>query len=493
MSFNVTDFLISRWESPAQSAVETATLVCSYGELKRLVNQVAARFRGAGVSPGDRVIIVADNSLTFVVSLLATMQLRAIEITISVSEAPARLGPILRQTSPRLVVVKGISDLNFDGDVVESLLVADEVATLHRWETVSDDPRFAAPIASGVVSLAFTSGSTGEPKGAALTGDGMRDTVFAAPHLAEHDGQRLLLGIPLANSYGKTQLLEFLCRAATVVIRNGFGTPEAAWQLIDRSAASVVEGPPGIFELLCRSASFRTRGLPNLRRIGMAGGKMRLGLLQTLMERLPDCTITNRYGVTEISGGLCRKVLSGDQLSAPISCGPPFPWVRLEILDSDGRQQPAGVLGEVWVQSPGVMWGYFPTPCTSRRYHTSDIGLLTGDGELVLVGRGSDLIKRDGVRISAAEVERAMLEHSAVSECVALSLFDETTAQERLGSVVVLANYSVPPSTHELLAVCARHIPRSHLPDRIVFAQSIPLNATGKPDLKAIRTLLANK
>jgi acyl-coenzyme A synthetase/AMP-(fatty) acid ligase len=460
--------------------------------LRRAIESAAARFRSAGVSRGDRVLIIGDNTVTFVVSLLATLKLDAIEITITPDEHSQRIEQILEIAEPQLIVGKANAGwlgpaYTWAGDQQ----IADETSAIYVRKGTAASEAFAPLAEAGVVSLAFTSGSTGRPKAAALTAAGMQCTVFAAPHLADHRGQRLLLAIPLANSYGKTQLLEFLSVGATVVLRNGFGTPEEAWRVMNSEAVTVVEGPPGVFELLLRSRSLRETGLPRLRRIGMAGGRIRVGMLQALRQLLPDCALTNRYGVTEISGGLCRTVLTEGPLSEPISCGRPFPWVRLRIAGPRGEDLPPGEAGEVWVESPGLMWGYSPQRYDSSVYRTGDYGWITPNGELVLAGRSAEMIKRDGVRISAAEVERALGRHPSVRECVALSWWEPDTGRERLGGIVVPADDNRRPPVHELLGACAQHLPRSHFPDRILFVQSIPLSATGKPDLAAMRAQLA--
>lgn len=465
-------------------ALEDAGTAFSYADVDRRGRAAAAQLAELGVRAGDRVILAAENSAEIVWLWLATLHLGAIEVSLGPGEDPRAAADIAAAMRPRVIVASQAAraaglfrDLAFTPD-----------DRLGRGLSIAIDP--AAPCSgvfedlrdAGVIAVQYTSGSTGRPKGVALTAAGVRATVLAGPHLAEHRDLRLYLGLPLCNSYGRTQLLEFLYTGGQVVLGRGFGLPDELHGTLERHAITALEAPPAVYELLIRSAGFRARGLPRMQRMGMAGGRIRRALITELRRGCPGARLTNRYGVTEISGGLCRtEITARHEAQAEFSCGRPFPFVDLRVVGESGADQPAGEPGAIHVRSPGLMWGYFPDRATSAWYDTGDVGQLDADGELVLLSRANDMIKRAGVRLFPQEIEAAIRSCPGVADAYVLGHWDAAQGMERVHAFVAME----PGASDGRDAVyrhCTTRLVRDRRPDRIVFVDQIPIAATGKVD-----------
>lgn len=473
---------------PDAIALEDGDASFSYAEVGRRARAVAARLSALGVVAGDRVLLAAENSADAVWVWLATLELGAIEVWIGPGEDAAAADGIRAAMAPRVVIASHAArtaglfrDLRRAPDDVFGPGFA--VAT---DPTSPRDGVFAELRDAGVITVQYTSGSTGAPKGVALTADGLRATVLAGPHLHEHRDLRLYLGLPLFNSYGKTQLLELLYTGAQTVLARGFGLPDDLHATLERRAISALEAPPAVYELLIRSRGFRTRGLPAMRRMGMAGGRIRHGLIADLRRGCPGARLTNRYGVTEISGGLCRtEILPRHEEQADLPCGRPFPQVELRVVDEHGEDQAPGIPGAIRVRSPGMMWGYVPEKAASDWYDTGDVGRFNADGELVLLSRASDLIKRAGVRMFPQEIEAAIRTCPAVADVCVLGHWEAAQGIERVHAFVVLGS-DAAGARDEVFRTCSSRIARDKRPDRIVFVDEIPIATTGKVDRRRL-------
>jgi acyl-CoA synthetase (AMP-forming)/AMP-acid ligase II len=469
-------------------ALESDGEAFSYADVDRRGRGAAAQLADLGVCAGDRVVLAAENSADAVWAWLATLHLGAIEVALGPAEDPGIADRIAAAIRPRVILASQAART--------AGLFRDRAFTpceaLGRGYAIAVDavaPRtgvFEALREAGVVAIQYTSGSTGTAKGVALTADGVRATVFAGPHLAEQRDLRLYLGLPLCNSYGRTQLLELLYMGGQVVLGRGFGLPDELHGALERHAITALEAPPAVYELLIRSGGFRARGLPELRRLGMAGGRIRPGLIAELRRGCPGARLTNRYGVTEIAGGLCRtEILARHEAQAEFPCGPPFPFVEVRVVGDTGADQPAGEPGVIHVRSPGLMWGYFPERATSVWYDTGDIGRFTPDGELVLLSRAGDMIKRAGVRLFPQEIEAAIRGCAGVADVCVLGHWDARQGIERVHAFVALRP-GAGDARDEVYRQCSTQIAREKRPDRVVFVDEIPLAATGKVDRKRL-------
>lgn len=482
-----------RWLTSERPSIICNRSTISYRGLADSIITCESKLRRLGVERGSIVLLKLENSPELVVSILAVMRLGAVALSINPREGESTISEIVEELNVEFII-KPVEDPQVAvAPYSENIELFGRTLHVHQLR-VKGDKRIRDQMAeAGVISIQVTSGSTGRPKCIAHTAEGFAATVFRSDHLREHLGQRLFLGIPISNSYGLTQLLEFLYVDAAIVISNGFGTPDDMWRALTGTQATVIEGPPSVFEILIRSSSLHEKGLPYVRRIGMAGGKIRPQLVRKLWELIPDVDITNRYGVTEISGGLCRTHLNRAHVeSGEIPCGPAFPFVELRVSDGTGKELPPGKSGEIVVKSPGLLWGYIPEPYKKLEYMTGDIGHLTEDGCLCLVDRISSLVKRDGVRIHPSEVERCLVAAEGVKDCMVLGHVNTNTAREELHAVIVMQAQSAFDRS-ALVRHCLHKLSKDKLPDCFHHIPEIPLRSNGKADIKRLRALLYSR
>lgn len=305
--------------NPSRVAIETATIQFTYAQLATAVADQAAWLLEQGVAAGSRVILAQGNDAWHLVNVLAVMSIGAIDISVSPDESHDVIAGIMAQTLPCLVIHEGGAGVCAALTLAEAQVLREgtEARFAARFANVQPDP-LAELHRLGVFTIQFTSGSTGRPKGVLLTAEGFSATVLSSPHLAEHEGRRIFfLGLPLCNSYGRTQAFEFfLYMGGTLILDKGFGLPDELFEKLAKHRIQVLEAPPAVYEVLVRSGRLASRGLPLLERCGMAGGRITPTLLERLWKHCPHLVLTNRFGVTEISGGLCRIHLSPEHIKS---------------------------------------------------------------------------------------------------------------------------------------------------------------------------------
>jgi o-succinylbenzoate---CoA ligase len=413
-----------------------------------------------------------------------------------------------------------------------------------------------------IAAIVFTSGSSGTPKGAQLTFNNLFYAATASTlRLGNVPDDRWLLTLPLYHVGGLSILVRaVLCRAG-VVIQNGFD-PAAVWHALRNDGITllslvpttlfrllqsehlpdkhyrgywyVADDPPGVLNLPAASnPELRTQnselGTNNLRLVLLGGAAATPELVEQAAAR--GFPIATTYGLTEAASQVCTA-LPDEARRKPGSVGKPLPFIRVRVVDGDGRDVPQGEYGEIVVYGPNVMWGYlgeardipltqWGTPAYlpyADGFHTGDIGYLDADGDLWLVQRRSDLIVTGGENVYPAEVERVLREHPLVADvCVvgvpdaewgqrvaaAIDLAPETTIDSvgtTYRSSVLASPVASNPSSAasavssviaDLETYARERLAGYKLPRLWRVVAVLPLTASGKVDRVAVRGLFS--
>lgn len=452
----------------------------SYADLIRLVGEMAGLLRDHGVRPGDRVMVVSENCVTFITAILALSRLDAWALLVNARLTEAEIARLAEVADIRCALFTPEASENARAHAERMQAVT--IGSLDCGAVLVSSPRIdsrAEPVEEGpeqAAVLIYTSGTVGEPKGVVLSHGNLLFMCLAASKLRRiTPADTTLAVLPGTHIFGLTSVfLAALARGSKLVLMPRFD-PE---QLLDHLAQGVTICPavPQIFAAILRH--LRERGLDrprhSLRYIYAGGAPLDLGLKHRV-EAAFGLTLHNGYGQTEASPGIATTRL--DKPRGDSSVGLPIPGTEVAIHAPDEH----GV-GELWTRGPNVMKGYYRNPEATRAALTEDGFLRTGDlarqdpdGAIHIVGRLKELIVHSGFNVYPPEVEAVLTAHPAVSTSAVIGM-------SRRGDedVIAFVTAHAEVTEAELRDWTRRHIAPYKVPSRVIIAEALPQAATGK-------------
>jgi len=474
------------WAStmPGSPALKFAERRWSYGELDREVSRWTALLHSRGVGSGSRVVLLCGNRPELVFLVHALARLGAAVAALNTRLARAELDPLAQRLSPRLVIAEdGLRDRIAGAATVESL--ADEARGCDgREEEIPNGDRRDP---GTLLAILFTSGTSGAPKGAELTpGNFAANARASAANLGGDPDQRWLACLPLHHVGGLAMLLRTAWYGAQLVVLPRFD-PDAVNASLDSDAIthlSLVENA------LAQTLEARKghRFPASLRAALIGGGPVSDHLLAS--ARRASMPALQTYGLTEATSQVATERIDAADGQ---TCGPSLAGVKVRIADQEGIPVPTGEVGEIEVQGPTVMRGYWSDlPGTAQAFRdgwlrTHDIGCLDDQGRLKIFARRSDLIISGGENIYPAEIERVLAAHPEIVEVAVVSRSDPRWGQVPVAAVVSRGELA---STGDLQLWCRSKLAAFKVPQRYLAFESLPHNATGKIDRLAVRTMV---
>lgn len=489
-------------EHPDQPFLVHEEQVSCYGEVEASSNRLARRLLGEGLGVGDRVGILAQNSRFYVEAYYAVLKAGAIAVPLNTAARGPALAQVLRDCGARFLLAgrrfarECLSAIS-EGTELEVLALQGGSRGLARLpgevrglsldegvESESPDPVDRGSVEGDIASIVYTSGSTGTPQGVALSHGNLCSNALSIVdylHLSSED--RVLAILPFYYVYGKSLLNTHAAVGGTVVIENRFQYPNTALDTLESERCTGLAGVPSTFSILLNRSNLTQRNLSHLRYVTQAGGGMSPQLTRRLMEALPNQQVFVMYGATEAAARLAY--LAPDELPRKIgSIGKAIPGVELRVLRADGSEAADGEEGEIVARGPNIMAGYWNDPEATSEvldehgYHTGDLARRDEEGFLYVVGRTRDFIKAGAHRISAREIEDAILEDVEVHESAVIGVPDEMLGEKIVAYVVPRAAAAFDPAA---LAKSLKHrLPIYKVPAEIRVLDDLPKNESGK-------------
>jgi long-chain acyl-CoA synthetase len=463
--------------------------ILTLAEVRAGAIRVARRLAAAGVQPGEAVALLFNSAVAYHVALQGTLRAGAVVVTVN---------PMLRQEAEALLRNAGARVILAERAVADELAPRLPGFRVLLWEEAGGQDAggqgagrerplgLAGPDDVAVVS--YTSGTTGEPKGAEHTHRAFTHTYEAMPHWADglSEGSVLLCALPFFASYS-TYLHAVTPLAGTTLV--SCGRYDAAWALeaLERHRVTHAIFAPAMLEYLLALPDVAGRDLGALAWVCSSGAPPGPGLEERVAAAL-GARVCNGYGSAEAGQVAVTPV---DAPRRPGSVGPPLPGVEVQIR-SEGAVLDPGQVGDVWARTPWLMRGYRGRPEATAAVlqggwlRLPDLGHLDRDGFLYIVDRADAIINRAGFKVAPAEVERALARHPGVLEVAVLGRPD--AVKGRLIDAYVVARPGAAPLTgEELRAFCRQHLAAYKVPDRIELVATLPRTASGKvlrrPDL----------
>jgi len=482
--------LASRW---AELARDRPALIeksghWTYGELPAIVAE-ARRFLGeAGIRPGDRVMVVAENCRALVALLLAAWSLDSWAAIVNARLSEREVDQIRKHSGARRVLYTVAVSAHARGHAER------HGATNHetRFGRIALGPLNAGSVpeaverdgARQVAALIYTSGTTGHPKGVMLT---HRNLLFVAKmsgmlrSLGPED--RVLGVLPISHILGlSVVLLGSLYHGASLHLAPRFD-PSETLAALARGRLTFMLGAPGMYALLGEYA--KAKGIPRieapgLRVIASAGAPLDSGIKEST-ERLLGLPLNNGYGVTEMAPTVSQTL--PDRPRPDLSVGPLWPGVEAKLVGQGGRAVPEGEIGELHVRGPNLMKGYYRAPEDTDAaideqgwLNTRDLARFEDD-HLFIVGRAQELIVRFGFNVYPPEVEAVLNAHPAVTQSAVIG-------RPVAGSEDILAFVQTAPGASVTVAQLTAHAAASlapyKRPSTIFLVSKLPAGPTGK-------------
>lgn len=486
-----------RW--PDKPAIVCGSTQWTFAEFDALCTRLAAGLAARGVSPGDRVAVLARNSHGFAALRFALARLGAVLVPINFMLQPAEVAFILRHAGATVLAtdsamaavaraaaeqqtqVRAFVWLPSEGpsEPIAGMVPFD--ALLRDGEGVDIGP---GPAAGDLLQIVYTSGTESAPKGAMLTHEAVIAEYVSCVVDAEIRGDdRMLHALPL---YHCAQLDVFLGPCvyvgATSVI-TAAPTPDNVLPLIARHGINAFFAPPTVWIGLLRSPLLDTTRLDSLTKGYYGASIMPVEVLRELAARLPRVRLWNLYGQTEIAP-LATMLGPQDQLRKPGSAGRAVLNVETRVVDEFMHDLPPGEVGEVVHRSPHLMLGYYKDEERTAAafeggwFHSGDLGVLDGEGYLAIVDRKKDMIKTGGENVASREVEEAIYRLAGVSEVAVVGVPHPRWVEAVVAVVVPKAGHALDEA--QVLTHCAQALAGYKRPKRVVLSDALPKNPSGK-------------
>ena len=494
----------------------------SYRELQAKVDAIAAGLISLGIEPGDRVGIWGPNSAEWVVVQLATAKIGAIMVCINpayrlyeleyalnkveckaVVSAEAfkssdylsmlnELASELRQCDPGRLVSEKLPHLTtvirmgedatpgmFNFDQVLGMGGETETQRLAELQTIlkPDDP----------INIQFTSGTTGNPKGATLTHCNILNNGFLtgeAMRLTDQD--RLCIPVPLYHCFGMVlAVLSCVTHGSAMVFPGEAFDPLEALATVEAERCTALHGVPTMFIGELDHPRFAEFDISSLRTGIMAGAPCPIEVMKRVLTQMHMEDILIAYGQTELSP-INNITLPNDSLERRTeTVGRAMPWVEIKIVDEDGRVVATGQKGEICTRGYSVMRGYWNDPERTAEtidaagwLHSGDLATMDEEGYVRIVGRIKDMIIRGGENIYPREVEEFLYQHPAISEVQVFGIPDEKMGEQVCAWVQL--NEGMALTEDELKAYCKDQITHFKIPRYVRFVTEYPMTVTGK-------------
>jgi len=491
-------------------------LELSYRALDRLSDEVANGLRARGVRSGDVVALVLPSGAAYAVAFAAAAKIGAVTAGVNDRLSPPERRRCLTVARPGLVVTSKPLALDTDigavaevRDVVEVDPDADPDTVLaemrkaglalrhgsrDRPGTRTDRGWESRPDPDRPVAVVFTSGTTGEPKGAVFTERQLEAIGHVDGGLRWGGGGRGLSSTSFAHLGYMTKLPQNLRGGGTTFLMGKWSAGDAL-EMVERHRITALGGIPTQVALMLRHERFESTDISSVRMIAMGGGPSTAALVREARERF-GVPVVVRYTCTEAGVGVGTMVDDPPE-DAEETVGRARSGVELTVRSDDDQPLPTGELGQVCLSSAAVMREYWCDPEATAAVFTADGAVRTGDlgflderGRLHLSGRSKEMYVRGGYNVFPLEVENVLADHPGVAHVAVVPRFDPVMGE--IGVAVVVPNHDAETPTLESLRNHARNRLASYkLPEAIVFADDLPRTAMEKIDRSALGELVA--
>lgn len=495
-------------ETPDAPFVYFGDQTVTYGELETRVNRAARALRRLGLGPGDRIGIASANSPDWIVAYLASCRIGTALVTLNVAYREREFVYMLNQSGARVLicdeVAAGFEFRPFLERIcsrlpnLETVLFRGSTEAADSWSRFEaagsgdsenvDDPHEdeATVTAESPAVILYTSGTTGDPKGATLTHRSLLASAWAQTLRLEQSPDDVVLGVMPFNHVGglTCTIGASLLSGGAVALLPQFH-PDLAAEAIEQRAVTIAVGVPTMYRMLLNSDSFATCDLATIRVCVVGGSNLEPELAEEVRDRVGDVRLANLYGLSETSGACAISPAEDSFEQITSSIGTLLDGVEGRIVDDAGEALPTGEVGELQVRGAVVAAGYWDAPeATDAAFGadgwlaTGDVGIMSTDGHISLMARKKEMYVRGGYNVYPAEVENVLSADPSIAMSAVIGVPDAKYGETGMAFVVPAPGSSI--DEQHLLELCRRSLAEYKIPSRIEVVDSLPMTPAGK-------------
>jgi long-chain acyl-CoA synthetase len=455
---------------------------------------------GAGIGPGDRVAFLDRNGIDYFEVFFGCALLGAVSVAVNWRLAPTEMAAIIGDAGAKALFfgpdyATAVKELAPQVPTVGLWVPLDELASWRDGDRAgaTSDPGFE-PEPDDVVTQLYTSGTTGLPKGAMISGRNLSCILTEADRVFHISADTVsLVAMPLFHIGGTGWALCGMSRGGHSVILRDMD-PAEALRLIAVHRVTETFVVPAVLMFLLATPELTTSDVSSLRTVFYGASPISEDILVKSMASL-GCDFAQVYGLTETTGAITSLMPQDHDPDGPRagllrSAGRPFDHVELRIVDAEsGRTVPTGTVGEVWTRSDQNMLGYWGKPDETASvlsddgwFRTGDAGWLDADGYLFLHDRIKDMIVSGGENVYPAEVENALLAHPGVADAAVIGVPDEKWGETVKAIVVRSADATGEDQdlARDIIAATRTRLAHYKCPTSVDFVEALPRNPSGK-------------
>lgn len=460
---------------PNDIAVVDSRIECTWQDFGSRVLTIADALKEANVKVGDRVTVLASNSVDYLACYFAIPWVGGITLPLNSRLSPEEMDYVIRDAGAGII----ITDTSFEDQArtlasatgpVESLVSLDQVMQRMAEERTALDadagPETLQP--SDTAVLFYTGGTTGAPKGVMLTHEGLvSGGIIWALSLKIPSDEKILIALPMFHLAAGLSALGGVFLGGQVIIEPQFDPPRLL-KIIEDRRISMMVFVPAVLDMLISTPEFSGFDTSSLKRISYGGAPMPAPILERALAALPGVDFYQIYGQTEC-GGITSilepqyHTLSGPLAARRTTAGRVGVGMDFKICDPEsGSDLAVGEPGEIVIKGPSLTKGYWAAPEKTAELfrdgwmRTGDVGYVDQEGFLTIVDRVKDMIISGGENVFAGEVENVLYLHPAIEECAVIGMPDDKWG-ERVHAVIRLKQDTVA-SEDEIVAHCRSNI-----------------------------------
>lgn len=479
----------------------------TYGEAQDRVNRLANAFVDAGLESGDRVAVLARNSPDYLLLYLAASKADTVLVPLNYRLTPVDWGYIIGDARPRVLFAaepfrRAVDSFRDTLDTVERFVALDEAGpgweSFRQWSVdgpATPPDRYVSDLHD--VYQMYTSGTTGQPKGAVLTHGAVTANLIQNDlTLRTRPGERSLVVTPLFHAAVIPSALSWLVGGGAMVIHADFVPADVVRALSDERIAYALLVPAMIQACLVNVPDVATREYPGLRLIQYGASPIAEQTLRRAMNAF-RCDFLKSYGLTEATQVLTylspadhRRALE-DRPKLLLSTGRPALGTEIRVVDELDAPLPNGAIGEIVARGPQLMRGYWKRPKESAEalrggwLHTGDAGVIDDEGYVYVQDRLKDVIVSGGENVYPRAVEDVLFQHPAVADAAVIGVPDERWG-ETVKAVVVL-RAGMAATQEEIIEHCRGKVAGFARPRSVDVVAALPRNPSGKVLKRVLR------
>jgi long-chain acyl-CoA synthetase len=474
-------------EHPDRPAFKLDDFELTYHQLDCAASRIANLLVDKGLEPGDRVGLMLPNVPYFPGIYYGILRAGGVVVPMNVLLKEREVSYYLGDSGAKLLFAWGGFAEAAEAGAADAGAEAILVNPGEFEELVggySDEFEAVERDGADTAVILYTSGTTGQPKGAELTHANLhRNCSMTSTTLGKFTHEDVLLGaLPLFHSFGQTCTMNSAVANGAMVTMIPRFDPDKALEIIGRDGVTVFQGVPTMYNAMLHASSADDADASTLRLCMSGGAAIPVELIRGFEEKF-GCAILEGYGLSETSP--VASFNHPDKERKPGSIGTPIEGVEMQIWDDEGNEVPPGEVGEIVIRGHNVMKGYWGRADATDEaitedgwFHSGDIARVDEDGYFFIVDRKKDLIIRGGYNIYPREVEEVLYEHPAIQEAAVLGVPDDALGEE-VGAAVVLKQ-GENLDAQEVKAYVKEQVAAYKYPRQVWFVDELPKGPTGK-------------